>query len=181
MELTSNYSIKTLYTSNNAENAEINDYIGKLECEAAGLSVDLKYGQSQKICDDKNAAAIFSPFDETPLNLQTTGYALVADHNYQSFWQLQYIEAGDTVYLDSPTYGQFIYTVDKIEIWNQNQEETDFYKDDIPSLREWCSTVQENGLVLYTCYPFTQSLTNHEENLRFVVFCKLADSTKLAY
>ena len=134
------------------------------------------YGISQSICDKENTALIFAPLDDEPLPLQLNEYAFIADHNYQSFWQLQYIKTGDELLLDSPSYGQFIYKVEKIEVWNQNDEQTDFYNDDGESLRVWCANTGKQGVVLYTCYPF-DAWGNTTQ--RFVVFCDLVSSTKL--
>ena len=168
------YTITNTTTTNNPENAKREDAIGSLRCDAAGLAVKIVFSDKQSVCDKKDCAALFSPFET--LNLQNPGYAIVADHNYQSFWQLQYIKTGDELLLDSPSYGQFIYRVEKTEVWNQNDEQTDFCNDDGESLRVWCANTGKQGVVLYTCYPF-DAWGNTTQ--RFVVFCDLVSSTKL--
>ena len=168
------YTITNTTTTNNPENAKREDAIGSLRCDAAGLAVKIVFSDKQSVCDKKDCAALFSPFET--LNLQNPGYAIVADHNYQSFWQLQYIKTGDELLLDSPSYGQFIYRVEKTEVWNQNDEQTDICNDDGESLRVWCANTGKQGVVLYTCYPFDAW---GDTTQRFVVFCKLVSSTKL--
>lgn len=170
------YTLSTTTTTNDPANAVEGETIGTLNCDAIDLHVNLSYGISQSICDKENTALIFAPLDDEPLPLQLNEYAFIADHNYQSFWQLQYIKTGDELLLDSPSYGQFIYKVEKIEVWNQNDEQTDFYNDDGESLRVWCANTGKQGVVLYTCYPF-DAWGNTTQ--RFVVFCDLVSSTKL--
>lgn len=171
------YTITNTTTTNNPENAKREDAIGSLRCDAAGLAVKIVFSDKQSVCDKKDCAALFSPFET--LNLQNPGYAIVADHNYQSFWQLQYMKIGDELLLDSDIYGQFIYTIDDIQIGTQNGEKTDIIMDSGESMMEWCSSQENNGLLLYTCYPFKQNIFRANTQQRYLVFCSLKDCTKL--
>ena len=95
------YTLSTTTTTNDPANAVEGETIGTLNCDAIDLHVNLSYGISQSICDKENTALIFAPLDDEPLPLQLNEYAFIADHNYQSFWQLQYIKTGDELLLDS--------------------------------------------------------------------------------
>lgn len=90
---------------------------------------------------------------------------LVAGHNYNYFHELQFIEVGAMVEVET-YYGSYVYRVystEVIDVYNSESYWDDVYGD-------------KDVLALYTCYPNDALRSTH---YRFFAFCELVSGPKV--
>lgn len=124
---------------------------GVISCEKVGMSVPLYYGDTSEILECGAGQSLLSVFPGQ------TGTTLVGGHDTTFFAPLEQVEEGMDIVVKT-TYGQFKYSVDKIEIIKGS---------------DYHISEKGNQLVLYTCYPFGSVSDNRSEKILYT--CSLTD------
>lgn len=166
-------------STESAQSPDLGNYvdepIGVLYYEKCGLQTTLKYSNKQEICDEKNVATVIPTYYGTSA-IGEPGYALIGDHNYQDFGNLAYASIGDKVYIKT-FYGEFLYEV-KDMVYGTYETDGDtsgIILDNEESVKDFCANTEEQGIVLYTCYPFDANKTDR----RYVVICQQIEGTAI--
>jgi len=125
---------------------------GTLSCINIGVKVDVAFGDSTEILNDAAGTASWSSLPTEGKNI------IISGHNSKDMFEnLEKIELGDEVVLDTD-YAKCVYKV----------YDTKVVKDtDVDEVK----LSQDNEtLVLYTCYPFSQYIYSDK---RFIVYSEL--------
>lgn len=145
-------SERAVLYSSQIEKPSADEAFGRITCERLGIDCDLIWGDSNYdlslgACQDDDTAL---PGSSTP--------ALIGGHRNTVFLNLQYAEVGDIIKITT-SYGEYEYTVDKIEIIDVNTFDYGILdKTDYQAL-------------IYACYPFKN--TSYQKTQRLMCFCKL--------
>ena len=122
-----------------------------LKIDSLDLNLPIFYGDSMSILRngvDQYAGSYFPG---------EGGTTLLAAHNAEEYFQrLVDIKVNDLVVIET-SYGTFKYRVDNMKIVHMSEVEAFAIKDD------------EEGLIMYTCYPVTRSVVGRRKH-RFVVY-----------
>lgn len=154
-------------------------YVGTLYCNDWGFSVQCYYpphgDNGQSFIDASGKAAVLNAaFGSYPFGV---GASVVGDHNTQTGYLWANARAGQLLYADTP-YGQFIYEVVRVGFADVTSGGRKFVMQD--DGLEIISTARSGGfgcgLVLYTCYPFSNTSGT---TVRWVVFAQLKEGTQL--
>ena len=130
----------------------LNTQYGTIYCEQIGLAAPLYYGDNNYSL--QNGAGQYElsglPGEGKPI--------LVGGHDGTFFAPLEDVGEGDIITVKT-TYGKYEYQVSEIRIAD---------KDDAPA---YDLTLDQEQLILYTCYPFGQLIGEREQ--RLFVYCDL--------
>lgn len=138
----------------------------------ANTNVHLYYSSSQSVIDTYNSAGVLtSEFGSDPIGVPG-GCSIIGDHNHQAGKYFGNLGIGSKIYIQT-SYGQFLYQVYKVSYGYTTGPE--IYTNDGIGMVATAKSKQLNGIILYTCYPFTATATNQ----RYLVFAKLIDGTEL--
>lgn len=129
----------------------VNEQYGVLECEAVQMEVPVFYGDSKKVFAKGAGQYIRSSLPGEP------GITLIGAHDTTYFASLEYMAEGDLISITTAA-GIYRYEVDEIKIG---------LSDDI---NRKTLNIDEDRLMLYTCYPFGQIGTTREQ--RYFVSAK---------
>lgn len=127
------------------------DQYGELACEEAGLQAPLYYGDSKEVLEQ--GAGTYAGGYLPGMG----GTILVGAHDATFFGSLEAMGEGDVVSLET-AYGKFQYSVTKTQVA------------DIMDVSAYGITDEEEGLILYTCYPF--GVEDRVRNQRFYVYAE---------
>ena len=129
----------------------MNSCIGKITCERLNLDVALYFGTSDEVL--LNGVGI--EFYCKPIGFDTR--VLVAGHRQLDFVMLQYAEVGD-IFEVMTYYGKYVFQATEIKIVDKSE------------IGQMNLRPGKEELVLFTCYPFENTLSQKSE--RYLVICE---------
>jgi sortase A len=145
---------------NEIEFPEYNTRYAALSCERIGMDAPVYWGDSKAVLKAGvgNYIGGYMPGFGKPI--------LLSGHNTTFFKPLQNIEVGDIITYDT-NYGKFEYRVSEISI---------LYVTDATAKTKQLLSLNEEKLIMYTCYPF-ETLVGTKMDRLFVFADKISGPT----
>ncbi len=155
--LSKNIIDNTVIKVNDIKFPELATQYAMLYCDRIDMEVPIYWGDTDEVLDAGIGQYMgsFLPGFERSI--------LLSGHNTTYFKVLEQIEAGDVVKCNT-NYGEYQYVVDEITIID---------KDDAEALMERMLSLKNEKLIMYTCYPFTPTISTKRQRL-FVFANKLS-------